>query len=96
MDILTIKLESERFLLKRIIALPYDTVHIHNGRVYVNDQIVDEIPTEYSGLADTPYTLGEGEYFVLGDNRSNSLDSRYPDVGIIKKDQICEKIIFVN
>ena len=87
--------DSSVALFNQIISSRHK-VHIHNGRVYVNDRIVDEIPTEYSGLADTPYTLGEGEYFVLGDNRSNSLDNRYPDVGIIKKDQICGKVIFVK
>ena len=96
MDIVIIQLECGQIIVKRVIGLPYDTVYIHDGRVYVNDQLVDNIETDYAGLVAIPYTLGKGQYFVLGDNRSHSIDSRYPAVSLVSMDQILGKIIFVN
>lgn len=68
--------------LKRVIACPHDTVDIRNGKVYVNDTLIDEsrylsedIETN-EFLFELPYTLGDDEYFVLGDNRAISNDSR--------------------
>ena len=96
MDIVAIKLEDGLIIVKRVIAIPHDTVYIHDGQVYVNERPVDDIKTDYAGLAAIPYTLGEGQYFVLGDNRSHSIDSRYPAVSLVSMDQILGKIIFVN
>ena len=57
-DIVIIQLECGQIIVKRVIGLPYDTVYIHDGRVYVNDQLVDNIETDYAGLVAIPYTLG--------------------------------------
>lgn len=93
--------EEERiFYIKRIIALPGETVQIINGEIYVNDAVLEEdygyeaIADYTMGTAKMPITLGEDEYFVLGDNRNNSIDSRDEDVGLIKREEIRGKAYF--
>ncbi len=82
--------------MKRIIGLPGETVQIDlSGNIYINGEILEEDyglePINFPGLAQDPITLGEDEYFVLGDNRNNSSDSRDPSVGNIKRDDIMGK-----
>lgn len=70
--------------VKRLIALPGDTVQIESGTVYVNGEALQEdyLDHVYSSSVQYPaVTLGEGEYFVLGDNRPISHDSHSSDVG---------------
>ena len=95
-DIVIIRLDDGELLIKRIIGIPHDTVHIHDGRVYVNEVVFDDFQTDYAGLVVIPFTLGEGRYFVLGDNRGESLDSRYPRVSILNEEHIWKKVIFVK
>lgn len=87
--------EENKYFLKRIIALPGETVCIRNGRVMVNGEYLpEEIETEAilnPGLAVTEITLGEDEYFLLGDNRNNSEDSRFETVGNVKRGNIIGK-----
>lgn len=93
------KYEKRTYYIKRIIGLPGETVYIDdNGNIYINDKILHE---SYGnavilkpGLAANKLCLGEDEYFVLGDNRNNSCDSRDPSVGIIKRDKIVGKALF--
>lgn len=67
----------EKNYIKRIIGLPGETVEIIDGTVYINGQALEEPYIENSGGVNSdPYTVPEGEYFVLGDNRINSSDSR--------------------
>ena len=84
--------------VKRVIGVPGDTVQIKNGTVYVNGKAFDEetdvASIEDAGLAAEEITLGAEEYFVLGDNRNNSEDSRYANIGNIKKDYIIGKAWF--
>jgi len=77
-----------QFYLKRIIGLPGETVEIHGGDVYVDGQIVKE-PWATRAFPDTewgPARVGEGELFVLGDNRPGSRDSRH--FGMLTRDHV--------
>ena len=81
--------------IKRVIGLPGETVEIINGYVYINDEkLEEEIPVEpmnIAGLAKEPLVLQENEFFVLGDNRNYSEDSRFANVGIVVKNDIIGK-----
>lgn len=86
-----------KILLKRVIALPEDEVVIDaDGNVYVNGEILDEPYVSEKGLGDCdlefPYKVPGTGYFVLGDQRSNSVDSRNSAIGAISKDDIIGKV----
>lgn len=84
--------------IRRVIALPGETVQISGGRILIDGEAYNEgkdFPMMTNpGLAASPITLESGEYFVLGDNRNNSEDSRYIDIGMVRKKYIVGKIWF--
>lgn len=92
--------ENSHYYVKRVIGVPGDTVQIKNGAVYVNGKMFDEAADvsaiENAELAAQEIVVGEDEYFVLGDNRNNSEDSRYANIGNIKKEYIEGKAWFVT
>ncbi|MCD8348291.1 MAG: signal peptidase I [Lachnospiraceae bacterium] len=89
--------QEDTYYIKRIIGLPGETVQIIDGVIYINGEVLEEAygyeEIRNPGLAATEITLGDQEYFVLGDNRNNSTDSREPSVGNITRDQILGKAI---
>lgn len=98
-DIIVLRVESQHEnFIKRVIGLPGETVQIVGGRVYINGELLesDVYGNELmisAGRASQPITLGENEYFVLGDNRNGSKDSRVEEVGNVKRSQIQGKAL---
>ena len=88
--------DETQLFVKRIIGMPGETVYIDpRGTIYINGEALQESYgreiIQSAGLAEEEMTLGEDEYFVLGDNRNNSSDSRDPYVGNIHKEDILGK-----
>ena len=91
-DIIVIR-KDNKTIIKRLVGLPSDNIKIDNY-LYINGKKSDNLYTEYSGSAHNEFELKSNEYFVLGDNRQNSIDSRFDEVGIIYADEIIGKVIF--
>jgi signal peptidase I len=98
--------EPERDFIKRVIGLPGETIELRKKRVYINGQVLDEPYVHYLSPPDEegppdfdvrvqygPVTVPEGHYFMMGDNRDNSQDSRY--WGFLPRDYIKGKALFV-
>lgn len=90
--------EKSHYYIRRVVGVPGDKVQIKDGAVYVNGTLFNEkvkvASIEEPGVAVEEIKLGENEYFVLGDNRNNSEDSRYANIGNIQKDYIVGKAWF--
>ena len=86
---------NTHYYTKRVVGLPGETIQIIEGRLYVDGYAI-EAQDEYdyiedAGMADSPVLLGEKEYFVLGDNRNSSEDSRSGNIGPVSRDNIIGK-----
>ena len=99
-DIIVFKPEgsqSSHYYVKRVVAVPGETGQIMNGRLYVDgipeeDQVYDKM--EEAGIAENEILLGNNEYFVLGDNRNSSEDSRSANIGPVRRENIYGKAWF--
>ncbi|MCI5883687.1 MAG: signal peptidase I [Eubacterium sp.] len=94
-DIIVFHQSDTENYIKRVIALPGERIQITEGKIYINDRAVFDAygntKMEDGGIAEKTIKLGEDEYFVLGDNRNASKDSRDKAVGVIKREQIIGK-----
>ena len=91
--------KERTYFIKRVIGLPGETVQIaDDGTILINGKALDDnYGTEKitdPGLAEYPVKLKDNEYFVLGDNRNHSEDSRFSDVGAVRKEQIVGRVIY--
>lgn len=89
--------KNKEYFVKRIIGLPGETIQIKGEDIYINDKKLSEHygkdPIVKAGIAANPITLAEDEYFVMGDNRTLSFDSRYEEVGPVKRENIGGRVI---
>ena len=90
---------KEEYYIKRVIGLPGETVQIIDGYVYINGEKLDENygaeVMNDAGRAAEPITLGDDEYFVLGDNRNDSKDSRHIELGAVDTRKILGKAVWL-
>ncbi len=97
-DIAVFEKENSSYNMKRIIGLPGETVQIRNNLVYIDGKPLDTDDilgqATIAGIAEYPIELGEDEYFLLGDNRESSEDSRFAGIGTIKREQLTGKVWF--
>lgn len=96
-DVVSVKIPSGEYYVKRIIAVEGDTIDIRDGQVYINGQLLEEpyIDGEtlpQNGRVKYPFTVGNEQIFVMGDNRKDSMDSR--SFGVVGERQIKGKIRF--
>ena len=91
-DIVVIK-KNNKIIIKRVIGIPNDRISIIDGYIYVNEIKFDDRQIDNQGNITKEIVLNEDEYFVLGDNRNASIDSRFEEIGIIMKKEIIAKII---
>ncbi len=97
-DVVVFKREDDKSNVKRVIGLPGETVQIKEGFLYLDgkrlDMGEDFEPISLAGLAENPVVLEEEEYFLLGDNPDSSEDSRFANIGNVKRKQIEGKVWF--
>ncbi len=88
--------EPDKLFIKRIIGIPGDTIEIVNGTLIINGKVIEEeeyVKEQMNGSYG-PVTVPEGHYFMLGDNRNNSLDSRYWFNTFVPEDTILGEAMF--
>lgn len=97
-DIVVFEREDHKKNVKRVIGLPGETVQIKGGYIFIDGELLsaeDNLEqVSLAGRADTPIKLDTDEYFLLGDNRDSSEDSRFSNIGNVKREQIQGKVWF--
>lgn len=88
--------QNTHYYVKRVVAVPGDTVHVQNGILYVNGEQSSQVMVKIvdPGIAENEFVLGAGEYFCMGDNPNNSEDSRSANIGPVKEKDILGKAWF--
>lgn len=96
-DIVVFEFEPGRDFIKRVIGLAGDKIEITSGRVYVNGQLLDEpyLLTDMDLYDYGPVEVPEDYYFVMGDYRQNSMDSRDPRVGFVSREDLKGRAFFI-
>ncbi len=91
--------DNAHFYIKRVIGLPGESVEIKDNNIYIDGEVLEDdytdVETTEAGYLTKAMTLDEDEYFVLGDDRANSEDSRHANVGNVKRKYIYGKAWFV-
>ena len=84
--------ENSHYYMRRVIGVPGDTVQIREGFIYINGELfetgIGNEEMDYAGVAQEELTLEKDEFFVLGDNRNASEDSRNADIGNVRRQDI--------
>lgn len=97
-DIVVFSFNNGENFVKRVIGLPGEKVNIIDGKIYINDKLLVDDPIkekiDYAGIAEKGVIVGNNQYFVIGDNRNRSYDSRYEEIGSINKKVIYGKVWF--
>lgn len=87
--------DEKKLYVKRVLALPGETIEVKSGVVYINNQPLDEPYIKEPPLEDGgPWTVPEDSYFMMGDNRNHSHDSRFWQNTFVSEDKILGKVIF--
>ena len=86
--------KNNLIIIKRIVGVPHDTLIVKEGKLYINNEVNAKYNNiQEAGILKDEVVLNKNQYFIIGDNYNNSIDSRSNEIGIIEKNNIIGKII---